>query len=36
MAYNTPNYWVFGLYPSPGSLKLEDIVSETGSIPVLR
>jgi hypothetical protein len=34
---NTPNYYVFGLYPSSGILKTrEHNVSETGSVSVLR
>jgi hypothetical protein len=30
------NYWVFGLCPSSGNEKLENSVSETGSVSVLR
>jgi hypothetical protein len=37
MVYNTQNYWVFGVCPSPGILKTRKRnVSETGSISMLR
>jgi hypothetical protein len=37
MAYNTQNYWDFGLYPASGILQtIKYDVSETGSVSVLR
>jgi hypothetical protein len=37
MAYNTNNYWVFGLCPSSGIVGTrKHDVSETGSVSVLR
>jgi hypothetical protein len=37
MVYNKQNYWVFGLFPSPGILEnRKHDVSETGSVSVLR
>jgi hypothetical protein len=37
MVYNTQNYWVFGLRPSSGILKIrEHSVPETGYVFVLR
>jgi hypothetical protein len=37
MAYNTQNYWVFGLFPLPGILETrKHDVSETGSVSVFR
>jgi hypothetical protein len=38
MAYNTQDYWVFGLGPSSGIIKntKETSVLETGSISILR
>jgi hypothetical protein len=37
MAYNTQNYWVSGLCPSPGILDTrKHNLSETGSVSVLR
>jgi hypothetical protein len=36
MLYYTQNYWVFGLFPSPGILGTRDRdVSETGTVSVL-
>jgi hypothetical protein len=36
MMYNTQNYWVFGLVHRPVFKKLENNVSEIGSVSVLR
>jgi hypothetical protein len=37
MLYNTQNYWVLGLCPSPGILETrKHNVSENGSVSVLR
>jgi hypothetical protein len=37
MVYHTQNYWVFGLFPSSGILRIrKHDISETGSVSVLR
>jgi hypothetical protein len=37
MAYNTQNYWVFGLFPSSGIVQnRKHDVSEAGSVSVLK
>jgi hypothetical protein len=37
MVYNTQNFWVFGLFPSSGTLEnRKHDISETGSVSVLR